>query len=112
TADFKREEALKDYSVNGKKIPYLVQSHPPGRAKDASEWFRQNPHRLQLGNLGFEIRKSDSTLITITDVKDIQQELNLWTGEIKSHFTIEGIAVNVSTICSQSQDLISASVQS
>jgi len=112
TAGYKREEALKDYSVNGRKIPYLVQSHPAGRAKEASEWFRQNPHRLQLGNLGFDIRKKDGSRITVADLSDIRQELNLWTGEIKSNFKVEGVAVNVSTLCDQSQDVIAASIQS
>ena len=112
TQGFKREEALKDYTSNGRKIPYLVQSHPTGRAKDASEWFRQNPHRLQLGNLGFEITKKDGSKITVADLSDIRQELNLWTGEVKSNFKVDGVLVNVSTFCHQTKDVVSVNIQS
>jgi hypothetical protein len=51
TAGYKREEYLKEYTINGRKITYAVQSNA-ARSKAAADWFRQNPHRLQLGNLG------------------------------------------------------------
>ena len=54
---YKREEALKPYHVNGRDITYMVQWNSPARNQAASNWFRQNPHRLQLGNIGFEILK-------------------------------------------------------
>ena len=112
TVGYKREEALKTYQLNGRDITYLVESNSSERSKAAAGWFRQNPHRLQLGNLGFEILKSDNSIAGIDDIKNIKQQLNLWTGEIKSHFTVEEIPVDVSTFCHQQQDVISASVQS
>lgn len=111
TAGYKREEYLKEYTLNGRKISYAVQSNA-ARSKAAADWFRQNPHRLQLGNLGFEIWKSDNTLATIHDIQNTKQELDLWTGEIKSSFAVEGVLVTVSTLCSQQQDVVSASVKS
>jgi hypothetical protein len=62
--------------------------------------------------LGFEILKSDYTIATINDIQNVKQQLDLWTGEIKSSFTVEGVPVTVSTLCSQQQDVISASVTS
>ena len=112
TAGFKREEAFKTYHLNGRDIPYAVESHSSERGKAASNWFRQNPHRLQLGNLGFEIIKKDNSIAGIHDITNINQHLYLWTGEIKSHFTIEGIPVDVSTFCNQHQDVVSVHVQS
>ncbi|MEP6595666.1 MAG: hypothetical protein ABJA71_06950, partial [Ginsengibacter sp.] len=112
TSNFKREEAIKTYHINGRDIGYTVQWNSPQRNKDASNWFRQNPHRLQLGNVGFEIIKKDGALISPDDIKNIEQQLNMWTGEIKSHFTVEGIDVDVSTFCNQDQDAISIHVQS
>lgn len=112
TAGYKREEALKTYNLNGRDITYLVEWNVAGRGKAAATWFRQNPHRLQLGNLGFEIVKQNGSVATIGDIKNIQQQLNLWTGEITSHFTVENILVNVSTFCNQQQDVISANIQS
>lgn len=112
TAGYKREEALKTYHLNGREITYSVEVNTPERNKAAANWFRQNPHRLQLGNLGFEILKKDNSVAVIRDIKNISQQLNLWTGEIKSHFTIEDVAVDVSTLCHQEKDIISVSVRS
>src|SRR5215203_4342241 len=54
TAGYKREEALRTYHLNNRDISYSVQLNSPERNKSASNWVRQNSHRLQLGNLGFE----------------------------------------------------------
>jgi hypothetical protein len=59
----------------------------PGIHKQAADWFRQNPHRLQLGNIGFDSHQ-DGTAASIQDIKNIQQELDLWTGEIHSRFRL------------------------
>jgi protein-glucosylgalactosylhydroxylysine glucosidase len=112
TAGYKREEALRTYHLNGRDITYSVQVKTPERNKAASDWFRQNPHRLQLGNLGFEFVKKDGSIASISDIKNIKQQLDLWTGEIKSSFTVDTSLVTVSTFCNQQQDVISASVQS
>ncbi|MGZ8538700.1 MAG: hypothetical protein ACXWV9_10580, partial [Flavisolibacter sp.] len=112
TVGYKREEALKPYHVNGRDISYMVQWNTPERNQAASNWFRQNPHRLQLGNIGFEILKKDGQVASLSDIKNIQQELDLWNGEIKTHFTIEGISVDVSTFCHTSNDIISVKINS
>lgn len=110
TSNYKREEALRTYHLNGRDITYTVQWNTPERNKKASDWFRQNPHRLQLGTLGFEIIKKDGSLATLSDIQNIRQELNLWTGEIKSYFTIESVPVNVSTYCSGTEDAIAVKI--
>jgi hypothetical protein len=112
TVGYKREEAIKTYNLNGRDIGYTVQWNSPERNKAASNWFRQNPHRLQLGNLGFEFIKKDGSIATINDIKNIQQQLNVWTGEINSKFTFDGVPVAVTTICNQQDDVISVKVQS
>ena len=112
TVGYKREDALKTYNLNGRNITYLIENNSNERSKAAAGWFRQNPHRLQLANLGFEILKKDKSIAGIDDIKNIKQELDLWTGEIKSHFSVEDIPVDVSTFCHQQQDVISVSVRS
>ncbi|GAA4755926.1 hypothetical protein [Flavisolibacter ginsenosidimutans] len=112
TANYKREEALRVYHQYGRDVTYSVQVKEPDHAKKAADWFRQNPHRLQLGNLGFEIFRKDGSHASIDDVKNIHQELNLWTGEIKSHFTIEGLPVDAITYCHNSEDVIAVNVRS
>ena len=55
TAGYRFDETLKKYVFNGKEVSYSVQLKEPEHNKNAVNWFRQNPHRLQLGNIGFEI---------------------------------------------------------
>lgn len=110
--NYKLEETFKEYDLNGRKISYATQQKGPERIKDATDYFRQNPHRLQLGNIGFEIIKKDGSIATIDDIKNIHQTLDLWAGEIKSHFTIEGQDVDVATVCHQQEDVIGVQVNS
>ena len=112
TSDYKREEALKEYHLNGRKITYAIQWNEPQRNKNAANWFRQNPHRLQLGHIGFELVKKDESLATIMDIQNVRQELNPYTRQVKTHFSLEGIPVDVLTFSHQQQDLISVQVKS
>lgn len=105
-------ETLKNYKLNGREVSYSVQLKEPERNKNAVNWFRQNPHRLQLGNIGFEIRKKDGSEAKMKDITDIRQELNMWTGEITSQFSVEGTIVKVSTFCNNEEDAVSAKIES
>lgn len=49
TGHYRFEETLKDYDFAGRKVSYAVQTKSP-----AVEYFRANPHRLQLGNVAME----------------------------------------------------------
>lgn len=110
TAHYRFEESLREYNFHGRMISYGIQWNTPERNKNAANWFRQNPHRLQLGNIGFEILKKDGSLAGVDDIKNIYQTLNLWTGEIHSRFTVENIPVDVITYCHQQQDAIAVKV--
>jgi hypothetical protein len=112
TGNYTFNETLKDYKLNGRNVSYSVQLKEPERSRNAVEYFRQNPHRLQLGNIGFDIIKKNGSPATINDIRDIHQELNMWTGEIKSRFSVEGVIVNVSTICHNDQDIVAVHVKS
>lgn len=112
TAGYKFEETLKTYTFNGHKQPYCVQWNEPERNKDAANWFRQNVHRLQLGSLGFIILKKDGSPVGINDIKNINQHLDMWTGELISRFTVEGEPVRVTTLVHQSLDEVAVNVQS
>ena len=65
TANYQLKETLKNYHVNGRDISYSVQLKEPERKKNAVNWLRQNPHRLQLGNIGFEIKNHPIVEINI-----------------------------------------------
>ncbi|RYU78569.1 hypothetical protein EWM57_13655 [Hymenobacter persicinus] len=105
------EQSLRDYDLNGRKVSYAVQVKTPGN-KESGDYFRANPHRLQLGNLGFVLLKKNGQRATIKDLRNLRQELNPWTGEIRSHFTLEGTPVDVITVGHQQQDAVAARVES
>jgi len=106
TDNYKREEALRTYDLEGRKISYVVQIKEPDHAKKAVDYYRVNPHRLQLGNVGMEIKKKDGTAANASDIKDIDQQLDLWTGIIHSKFTVEGEPVEVFTACDDQQEAV------
>ncbi len=106
TDNYKREEALRTYDLEGRKISYVVQIKEPDHAKKAVDYYRVNPHRLQLGNVGMEIKKKDGTAANASDIKDIDQQLDLWTGIIHSKFTVEGEPVEVFTTCDDQQEAV------
>ncbi|MBJ6108007.1 hypothetical protein JAO73_03220 [Hymenobacter sp. BT523] len=108
---YKFDQSLRTYTLNGRPVSYAVQVKTPGN-KEAVDYFRANPHRLQLGNLGFVMLKKNGQKAGVRDIKNIKQELNPWTGEIKSHFTVEGAAVDVLTVGHQGQDAVAVRVSS
>lgn len=107
-------DVVKYYASGNDSVPYYYQ-WPEGEAtrrSGATAWLRENPHRLHLGMVGFEIRKKDGSLITLSDIENPVQQLNLWRGEIVSYFEIEGIPVHVITLCDQFSDRVAVQIQS
>ncbi len=112
--NWKLSQVYKTYNVHGRKIDYV---HRFTDKKDsirtgASDWLRENPHRIHLGMIGLQIYKKDGTVISLNDIQKPVQKLNLWTGEIISRFNVEGIPVEVITVCHPEKDLISVRVES
>ena len=110
--NLKIEEAQKVYELEGRRISYTVQPKEPERAKKAVEYFRVNPHRLQLGNIGLEIKNKDGSFATENDLKNIKQQLDLWTGIITSSFTVEDVPVKITTVCHQQLDAVAFRIES
>jgi len=112
TMGYKFSEALKEYAIHGRKVPYAVQWSSPERNKRAADWFRQNLHRLQLGNIGLELTKKDGSRAVVGDLEAVHQELNCWTGEVRSRFVLEGDTVDVRTVGDPVRDGVSVKVRS
>jgi protein-glucosylgalactosylhydroxylysine glucosidase len=112
TEQYRLEESMKIYELEGRQISYAVQQKEPERNKKAADYFRQNPHRLQLGNIGLEIIKQDGSKAGIADIQNIRQQLNMWTGELSSSFTVENEPVQVITVAHQQQDAIGVKISS
>ena len=110
--NLKIEEAQRVYDLEGRKVSYTVQVKEPHRNARAVDYFRVNQHRLQLGNVGMEITKKDGSVATADDIRNINQQLDMWTGVITSTFTVEDEPVRVVTVCHQQKDILGFRVES
>jgi hypothetical protein len=96
--------------LNGRLVPYC--DVPKNIKTPEIQWLRANPHRLHLGQIGFVLKHADGTLATTNDLKAVSQRLDLWNGEIVSHFIFDGEAVEVHTVCDPKLDAIAVRVKS
>lgn len=104
TENYKFEETLKEYDFGrGRKELYSVQFKEDGRNKEASNYYRINPHRLHLGALGFHN-------LDINSIGDIDQTLDMWNGVINSKFTSDGKMIEVKTSVDPNLDLVAAKI--
>ena len=107
--NLKREESERTIDLgHGHNEVYAVEyKHAEdGRHKLATEYFRANPHRLNLGVIGLDLRDRSGQRIPLANLRDIHQELKLYDGVIESRFKADGEAVEVSTIARQDQDAV------
>lgn len=98
-------------SCDGTKAPYAIQQSE-ARAGEATKTLRANPHRLHLGIIGLMLVKENGEEVKLTDLKNIHQQLDLWTGKIESTYEIEGVAVRVILYAHQNEDKIAARIES
>jgi hypothetical protein len=96
--------------LNGRKVPYADVPH--NQQTPEIKWLRTNPHRLHLGQIGFVLTHADGSLAQINNLTDIEQTLDLWNGEIVSHFKFDGQPVEVETVCDPKLDGIAVRVES
>lgn len=96
---------------HGRKEVYAVEYKVDGRGKKATEYFRINPHRLNLGNVALVI-KDGKGQIKEADIKDIDQQLDLYSGVITSRFSALGKPVTVKTACMPCEDAMIYSINS
>ena len=91
---------------HGRKEVYAVEYKQEGRNKKATEYFRVNPHRLNLGTIGLELTDENGKAIPLSELKNIRQEQALWDGTIESKFTVNGTPVEVTTACMANKDCL------
>ena len=97
--------------------PYSPMNPPEGLTKEkaerwptASSWLRSNPHRICLGRIGFARAGGDA--IAPSDLTNIRQELDLWSGTLRSRFTLDGSEVRVTTLPVAGPDGVAARIES
>lgn len=112
--NYSLQEVYRSYIVGGREVDYIRQFRhdEDARKAAASEWLRANPHRIHLGLVGLEILKKDGSEATLADIDDPVQTLDLWTGKVISRFNVEGIPVEVHTVCHPDYDLVSVKILS
>lgn len=112
TAHYERKEAYRYVTQQGRQVSYTAQQKTPPHAKAAVDYFRLNPHRLQLGNIGLVLYKKDGTLAALSDLKEIHQHFDLWTSTLTSKFSLENVPVTVYTYGNASSDGVSFKIES
>jgi len=100
------------YAVEYKTASSSPEGSVTERHVQATEYFRVNPHRLNLGTIGLDLKDSQGALLPLTSLNDSHQALHLWDGEIESSFKADGAAVEVTTGVHPSKDALYARIQS
>ena len=112
TENYSIEETLQTLKSHGREVPYARQWPADTRQGQASNYVRQNPHRIHLANVGWYILKENGSLARPSDIESIDQTLDLWNGELISRFEIEGVAVEVISTVSPTTDALAVQVSS
>jgi hypothetical protein len=97
-----------NYDAHGRPVGYADQL----RNNPSSDYLRENPHKFNLGQVGFVLTKADGTPAQITDISGVEQTLDMWNGVLHSHFIFDGQTVDVQTVCDPSVDDVAVHVES
>lgn len=99
-----------DWNTHGRLVNY----DQPNPAEQAiSDWLIQNPQRISLARIGLDFgNASRSKPVTEADLVNATQELDLWTGSIKSSFVFNGTAVEVETWAHPEEDMVGIAIRS
>jgi hypothetical protein len=109
---YRREDVEKNFeSCDGSTAPYPIQ-HKEGRAGAATAVLRENPHRLSLGMIGLILLKENGEEAKLSDLENLDQQLDLWTGKIESRYTVENTPVKVTLYAHQHEDRIGVRIES
>jgi len=97
------------YETYGRKVGYNTSAE--GQT-ELFNWLRENPHRLHLGQIGLCRAKDKVEAIKADDVSEINQQLDLWRGVLKSEFKLFGEPVSVTTAVHPEYDLLAVVIDS
>ncbi|HEX4266013.1 MAG TPA: glycoside hydrolase family 65 [Verrucomicrobiae bacterium] len=98
----------------GRPVPYLYfeKGKSPPEWEAAANYLYANPGRFHLGRIAMVLKTSEGREAKLSDLTGIHQELDLWSGEITSHFIFDGETVDVVTCCHPERDQFSARIKS
>ena len=99
---------LTSYDTYGRQVGYHTNSE--GQV-ELFNWLRENPHRLHLGEIGL-YRVEEEKEITLNDISEIRQELDLWRGVLSSRFRLNGELVQLTIAAHPDVDVLACAVES
>jgi hypothetical protein len=105
TKNLQLEDAMKAIDFHGRKIMYASQEKG-----EAGEYFRKNPHPAPLGQISMV--KENGQSIELSDLSQINQKLDLWTGLLSSNYHMNGTPVSVETVSSPENSTVAFSIKS
>jgi hypothetical protein len=108
TEQLKEEETQRTFQFPHRthEETYAVEYKQGGRQQAATNYFRVNPHRLNLGTIGLELHDAAGNTVEVESLSDIHQVQKLYDGMIESAFTVNGQPVEVMTACRQDRDAV------
>lgn len=89
-----KDLVMTEFDYNGRKVVYPKNSQPGN--EEVYDWLRQNPHRLNLARIGFAYQDKEISADRLTKIR---QELDLYSGILKSSFLLDGAECHVETAC-------------
>jgi hypothetical protein len=103
---YRIEQALAIYDAHGRKVPYDSRQNSA-----AGKWLRENPHRLSLARVALELTHADGSRVKSSELSDVEQRLDLWSGTIHSRFTLDGKQIRVTTAVHPDRDAIGVRIE-
>ncbi len=85
---------MTEYECNGRTVKYPKKKFPGN--EEVYDWLRENPHRLNLARIGLLL---DHSAIVPEQLSAVHQELHLYDGELVSRLRVDGMDLEVTTIC-------------
>ncbi len=95
----------------GRPVPYLLSGRTPDLINEANFLYARTT-RMNLGRIGLILTDGNGRPATLTDIHTPVQTLDLWTGQLESHFIFGGQPVRVRTCCHGKLDHIGVRIDS
>ena len=87
-------------------VEYKASKGDAARNVAATDYFRINPHRLNLGVIGLSLKDANGKPVALNELTNIHQQLKLYDGVIESSFRAADEQVEVTTACRQNADAV------
>jgi protein-glucosylgalactosylhydroxylysine glucosidase len=100
---------LTQFDTHGRQVGYPVSSDGQ---RELYNWLRENPHRLHLGQIGLRLLKQNGSEAQASDLSEIEQRLDLWSGTLTSRFKLEEKPVTVKTVVHPALALLAVMIES